>query len=220
MARKPKDVTVLHGHRVVTGPELRATFVEPEEALENPVRTRGRIIHGVVLVLLIALISAAVVVALAIIDGRIKLPTAAAGPAEIVSLCPSDTYEYAPTGSVVNVYNSTATGGLARTAADELQARGFVPGAVANKETSYSGVAAVISGADGRQGAFSVQRNIPGTDYFQDSREDASVDVVLSTGYQQMVAGDLVNKEPGLLTCPRENKRIADKEVSPVPGAK
>jgi hypothetical protein len=27
MARKPKDLTVLHGHRVITGPELRATFV-------------------------------------------------------------------------------------------------------------------------------------------------------------------------------------------------
>ena len=31
--------------------------------------------------------------------------------------------------------------------------------------------------------AFSVQRNLPGSDYFQDSRTDGSVDVILSQDY-------------------------------------
>ena len=50
MARKPKDVSVLHGHRVVTGPELRATF-EAAGDPDDPVRLRRRVVHGVVLVL-------------------------------------------------------------------------------------------------------------------------------------------------------------------------
>ena len=60
MARKPKDLTVLHGHRVITGPELRATFVDDDGNAENPGRLRRRILHGVVLVLLLGLIVAGI----------------------------------------------------------------------------------------------------------------------------------------------------------------
>ena len=41
MARKPKDVTVLHGHRVITGSELRATFVEQDDTGDDPSGSAG-----------------------------------------------------------------------------------------------------------------------------------------------------------------------------------
>ena len=87
MARKPKDVTVLHGHQVISGADLRATFVEDDELRDNPVRMRRRILHGVVLVLLLGLVAAGIVVALAIMNGQIKIPTAERSQAA-ASVCP------------------------------------------------------------------------------------------------------------------------------------
>ncbi|MCU1512170.1 MAG: hypothetical protein JWO34_2010, partial [Arthrobacter sp.] len=95
MARKPKDVTVLHGHRVITGSELRATFVEQDDAPDNPVRVRRRILHGLVLVVLVGLISVGIIVALGIMNGQITLPTTERSRAA-ASLCPDATYDYVP----------------------------------------------------------------------------------------------------------------------------
>lgn len=213
MARKPKDVSVLHGHHVVTGPELRATF---EAAGDNPVRLRRRVVHGVVLVLLLGLIAGAIIVALAIMNGQLKLPTTA-GSDEPRTTCPGATFDYTPNDKInLNVYNSTSRPGLARSVADELLVRKFVVGAVANTEAGYRGVAAVVSGAAGQSAAFSVQRNLPGSDYFQDGRTDASVDVVLAGDYQELAAADRVDQTPGTLSCPRESRRIADDAKWPV----
>lgn len=215
MARKPKDPNVLHGHHVVTGPELRATF-EAAGSAENPVRLRRRVVHGVVLVLLLGLIVAAIIVALAIMNGQLKIPTTA-GSDEPRTACPSATFDYTPNDRInVNVYNSTSRPGLARSVADELLARNFVVGAVANTEASHRGVAAVVSGAAGQSAAFSVQRNLSGSDYFQDGRTDASVDLILAVDYQELVAADRVDQTPGKLSCPRESRRIADDAKWPV----
>lgn len=215
MARKPKDPSVLHGHHVVTGPELRATF-EAAGSPENPVRLRRRVAHGVVLVLLLGLIAAAIIVALAIMNGQLKIPTTA-GSDEPRTACPSATFDYTPNDRInVNVYNSTSRPGLARSVADELLARNFVVGAVANTEASHRGVAAVVSGAAGQSAAFSVQRNLSGSDYFQDGRTDASVDLILAVDYQELVAADRVDQTPGKLSCPRESRRIADDAKWPV----
>lgn len=215
MARKPKDPSVLHGHHVVTGPELRATF-EAAGSAENPVRLRRRVAHGVVLVLLLGLIAAAIIVALAIMNGQLKIPTTA-GSDEPRTACPSATFDYTPNDRInVNVYNSTSRPGLARSVADELLARNFVVGAVANTEASHRGVAAVVSGAAGQSAAFSVQRNLSGSDYFQDGRTDASVDLILAGDYQELVAADRVDQTPGKLSCPRESRRIADDAKWPV----
>ena len=89
-------------------------------------------------------------------------------------MCPAATYDYTPPEKVnVNVYNSTSRPGLARTVADEFAARKFLVGAVGNTTSSYRGVALIVSGAAGQSAAFSVQRNVPGSDYFQDGRTDA-----------------------------------------------
>ncbi len=216
MARKPEDITVLHGHQVITGSDLRATFVEQDDTQDNPVRLRRRIVHGVVLVVLVGLIAAAIVVALAIMNGQITLPTAERSRAA-TSLCPAATHDYtAPEKINLNVYNSTSRPGLARSVADELAARKFMVGAVGNTTSSYRGVALVVSGAAGQSAAFTVQRNLPGSDYLQDSRTDPSVDVILTGDYQQLTKPELVDQTPGMLSCPREDRRIVDDDVLPV----
>jgi hypothetical protein len=216
MAKKPRDVTVLHGHRVITGPELRATFVEPDDAVSNRRRLRRRILHGVVLVLLLALLVAGILGALAVINGQIKLPTPDEGQAK-ASACPATTFDYLPPAKVkVNVFNATSRAGLAKSAADEFKARKFGVGKVGNIETGYRGVAAVVSGAAGQAAAFTVQRNVPGSDYFQDGRSDASVDVILTGDYRGLVKPELVDQTPGQLSCPRESRRITDEAELPV----
>lgn len=215
MARRPQDPTILHGHHVITGADLRATFVEQDE-LENPVRTRRRILHGVVLVLLVGLVTAAVVVALAIMNGQIKIPTEERGQAA-ASLCPDATYDYTPHQKInLNVYNSTSRPGLARTVANEFLARKFVVGAVGNSQSGYRGVALVVSGAAGQSAAFSVQRNLPGSDYVQDGRSDPSVDVILTGDFKDLAKPELVDQTPGKLSCPRETRRVVDDPKWPV----
>jgi len=216
MARKPKDIAVLHGHRVVSGPELRATFVEPEDTADNPVRLRRRILHGVVLVLLVGLVTVAIIVALAIMNGQIKIPTAERSRAP-VSACPTATFDYTPNDKVsLNVYNATNRPGLARSVADEFLARKFAVAEVGNTQSSYRGVAAVVSGAAGQSAAFSVQRNLPESDYFQDGRPDGSVDVILTGEFKELTAPGLVDQTPGRLRCPRESRRIVDSSKWPV----
>ncbi|MGY2743863.1 LytR C-terminal domain-containing protein [Pseudarthrobacter sp. O4] len=216
MARKPKDVTALHGHRVVSGSELRATFVEEDDAPDNPVRLRRRILHGVVLVLLVGLIAAAIVVALAIMNGQIKVPTAERSRAA-TRLCPEATYDYTPPDKItLNVFNSTNRPGLAQSVADAFAARHFIVGAVGNTASSYRGVALIVSGAAGQSAAFSVQRNVPGSDYVQDDRTDPSVDVILTGDYKELTGPELVDQTPGKLSCPREERRIVDDSAVPI----
>ncbi len=216
MARKPKDIRVLHGHRVVSGRELRATFDEQDDTGENPVRLRRRVLHGVVLVLLVGLIGAAIIVALAIMNGQIRIPTAERSRAA-VSACPTATFDYTPNDKVsLNVFNATNRPGLARSVADEFLARKFAVADVGNTQSGYRGVAAVISGAAGQSAAFSVQRNLPESDYFQDGRSDGSVDVILTTEFKELTAPGLVDQTPGKLSCPRESRRIVDSSKWPV----
>lgn len=216
MARQKKvqDASVLHGHHVVSGPELRATF--DSAAVDGTGRVRRHVLHRIVLVLLLGLIAAGVVTALAIFNGRLSIP--AAEPAEEnAAACPAGTFDYVPPPQVtMNVYNSTNRAGLARAVADEFLARTFVVASVANIDAGYRGVAAVISGAAGQSAAFTVQRHLAGSDYFQDARTDGSVDVILSRDYGALVPADLVDQTPGQLSCPRESRRVADDDRWPV----
>ncbi len=216
MARKRPDLKILHGHRVVSGSELRDTFEEPDDPADHSVRRRRKVLHGVVLVLLIGLIVAAIVVALAIMNGQIKLPAPERSKAA-VSVCPAAVYDYTPPEKVnVNVYNSTSRPGLARSVADQLVARKFIVGNVANTTSSYRGVALIVSGAAGQAAAFSVQRNLPGSDYAQDGRTDSSVDLTLTGDFKELAKPELVDQTPGQLSCPREDRRIVDESELPV----
>jgi hypothetical protein len=216
MAKKAIDPSILHGHHVVTGPELRATLIEHDERQLKPIRVRRRIIHGVVLVLLLALIGCGVVVALAIMNGQVRIATAEASK-KASTLCPTAVYDYTPNEKVnLNVFNGTSRPGLARTVADEFLARKFAVGTVGNQDTGFRGVAAVVSGSAGQSAAFTVQRNVPGSDYFQDNRTDASVDVILASDYEALTPPELVDQTPGTLSCPRETRRVVDDRKWPV----
>ena len=212
--KRPKDVTQLHGHHVVTGPELRATFAEDARAQRS--RFRRRVFHAIVLVLLVGVIAAGAVGAWAIMNGVIRIPTAIASKAP-TSLCPTTTFDYVPNETVnIKVFNATSRAGLATTVADEFKARGYKVLSVDNSDTAYSGIGVVVSGVKGQAAAFNVQRNVAGTDYFQDNREDESVDLVLTRGYQGLVEPQLVDQTPGKLGCPREDLRIADSSRWPI----
>ncbi|OFI38521.1 hypothetical protein BIU82_04170 [Arthrobacter sp. SW1] len=215
MVRKPKDPTRLHGHHVVTGPELRATFAEEQEP-DHPGRFRRRLFHGVVLAVLLGLIVAGTVGAWAIMSGTIRFPDAVASKAP-PEVCPTTTFSYLPNAKVtVHVYNATGRTGLAKSIADQLKARGYKVGKVDNGQTRYSGAAQIISGPAGQAAAFNIQRNLTGTDYYQDERQDASVDLVLALGFEELTPAKLVDQTPGKLSCPRETRRIADDARWPV----
>jgi ferredoxin-like protein FixX len=191
--------------------------VEQDNTAENPIRLRRRILHGVVLVMLVGLIVAAIAVALAIMNGQIKIPGAERSKAAAVSVCPAATYDYTPPEKVhVNIYNSTSRPGLARSVADQLAARKFLVGGVGNTTSSYRGVALVVSGAAGQSAAFSVQRNVPGSDYVQDGRTDPSVDVIITGDFKELAKPELVDQTPGQLSCPRETRRIVEEATLPI----
>ena len=216
MARnRAKDPSVLHGHHVVSGAELRAAMEAARDADETA-RVRRRVLHTVVLVLLIGLIGAGIITALAIINGRLRIPTAEPAPTPVAS-CPATMFDYTPNDKVsLNVFNSTGRPGLAKSVADEFAARKFAVGNVSNINAGYRGVAEVVSGPAGQPAAFTVQRNLQGSDYFEDGRSDASVDVILSQDYKALVPPELVDQTPGKLSCPRENRRVADPDKLPV----
>ena len=161
------------------------------------------------------MIVAAIVVALAIMNGQIKLPTSERSRAA-VSVCPAATFDYTPPAKInLNVYNSTSRPGLARSVADEFAARKFMVGTVANTTSSYRGVALVVSGAAGQSAAFSVQRNLPGSDYFQDGRTDPSVDVILTGDFKELAKPELVDQTPGKLSCPGGPARCRGSHLAP-----
>ncbi len=213
---RQKDVTILHGHRVVTGPELRATFAETPGPESHPGWFSRRLLHGIVLALLVGLVVAGLVGAWAVISGVIRFPSAVASQAP-AAVCPATVFDYTPNNKIsVNIYNAAGRVGLAKNVADQLKARGYNVGTVDNSTTSYTGTAVVVSGSGGQAAAFNIQRNIAGTDYFQDQRTDASVDLILAPGFSALVPPELVDNTPGKLSCPRLEQRIADNAKLPV----
>jgi molybdopterin-guanine dinucleotide biosynthesis protein len=214
--KRPRDVSRLHGHRVVTGPELRATFADTPGPEDHAGGFSRRLLHGIVLVLLLGLIVAGVVGAWAVMNGVIRFPSAVASKPP-AAVCPTTVFDYMPNNKVkVNVYNAAGKAGLAKNVADLLKARGYNVGTVDNSTASYTGSAVVVSGSGGEAAAFNIQRNIAGTDYVQDQRTDASVDLILAPGFTALVATELVDNTPGKLSCPHEDQRTADNSKLPV----
>lgn len=203
--RAKNDTTYFHGHHVVDAQGLREAFPEEDETEDNPVRFRHRLIHGITLVVLAAMVIAAVVLAGLIARGEVVLPFGKDVPAQAIT-CPGETFDYPANKTVsVNVYNSTTTEGLASKVAAELKKRGYLVKQVANSRTEYTGTAVVVSGATGQGAAFNLQRNIAGTEYVQDTRSDATVDLFLTGSFTDLIAAKKVDQTPGLLSCPRLN---------------
>jgi hypothetical protein len=203
-AEAKRDPTEWHGHRIVTETDLGAVFVA-DDAARRRRASRRRIRHGIVLVLLLALLGAAVYVALGIARGDITVGAAEPAP-EPTSTCPAGPFDFQdPSAITVNVYNSTSIDGLATTAADQLRGRAFAVREIGNRQVSTSAMTAVIvSGEGGHANAFTLQRTIPGSVYVADEREDRTVDVILGSSYAGIVPPEGVDVTPAALTCAGE----------------
>lgn len=210
--RDPKE---WHGHRIVTEDDLGAVFVADDDGENDRLVRRARrrrIRHGVVLGVLIVVVAAAALFAQAVREGRLALPQPGGTPVSAQEGCPAGPFSYqAATSVTVNVFNSTATPGLANSAAESLSQRGFSVGTVGNASLNREGMTAVIrSGPAGQQAAYTLQQHIPDTEYVADDRTDATVDVILGSGFSSLApAAQAEAAGPGPLSCPR---------MSPPPG--
>lgn len=202
--KKAKDGTSLHGHHIVDSTVLAEAFPEPETPEFRPASVRLRIFHGVILVLLLAMVVTAVVLVGMVQRGDLEVSIGSWKPTATPVTCPAATLDYAPNATVtVNVFNGGSVEGRAGQVAEELRKRGFLVQNVANKSTEHGAPAVVVSGAAGYAAAFTMQQNIPDTEYVQDEREDATVDVILTSNYSALVAEPKVNQKSGVLSCPR-----------------
>ena len=114
-------------------------------------------------------------------------------PTACASASPGIAYP-APNTVTVNVYNATSRSGLARTTADQLKARGFNIGTVANdpKKAKVAGTAEVRHGPPGLPGAQLMTVYVAGAALTDDQRTDATVDLVIGDGFQQLATPEQV----------------------------
>ena len=90
----------------------------------------------------------------------------------------------------INVYNATNRGGLAAATAKDVKARGFVIAQVANdpSKKKIDAPAEVRFGPNGKAGSELVAKLVEGAVPIQDTRADASVDLVLGNGFKALAA--------------------------------
>lgn len=202
--KRRKDGTSWRGHHIVDSDGLAEAFPEPESPELPGSTVRRRITHGVVLVLLLALVSAGLVLAGMIQRGELELKIGAGKPVPTPVSCPAQTLDYPENKNVrVNVFNAGSLEGKAGQVAGELMKRGYAVATIANARTEYSAPAVVVSGPNGVGGAFNLQKNVSGTEYVQDDRTDASVDLILTGTFNGFVPDHKVDHTPGVLSCPR-----------------
>lgn len=114
---------------------------------------------------------------------------------------PYDPKAAAPANTLVNVYNASTKEGLAARTAGELRKRGFTVGEVANDSSGRSiKVAEVRFGPTGKgNAALVVPIGGKGTTQRADKRKDASVDLVLGSGFTTLAAAPSPTGKP---MCP------------------
>ena len=223
-----RDPTDWHGQRIVTEEDLDEGFSDNDpERVENPRYYRRRLLHGMVLGLLVALVITALVLAYLVKTGEIVIPALEPAPAATATataqakdpaaaVCPQEELKYAqPKDITVNVYNATTTAGLAAATAQSLKERGFKIGKVANgKLKNPKVVGTVVSGTKGRANALSVQRHIKGTEYVKKPKRSAdTIDFVIGKKYkpEAIVPKKKVDTAAGRLSCPIAVKEARQK---------
>ncbi len=213
--KRLKDGTSWRGRNVVDGRGLAEAFPDPESSELPPSTVRRRITHGVVLVLLLSLLVAGLVLANMVQRGELELKIGGGKPEAAPISCPSQTLDYPENKTVaVNVLNAGSVEGQAGQVADELAKRGYAVKNVDNGSTEYSAPAIIVSGTSGWAGAFSLQKNLPNTEYVQDGRADSSVDVIVTSTFNGFIAEHKVDHTPGVLSCPR----LSPPPSKPAPG--
>ncbi len=156
---------------------------EPEAALAVRVESRRRR-AAITLATLALVLFFAFWYAFSYIQASSTPPAAVAAPC--VTISPGS---IVPSTTKVNVYNATSRSGLAASTARELQARGFVVGAIANdpKKKKVAGPAEVRYGPAGAKRVALVTALIgKGAVTVKDTRKDASIDLVIGNGFTSL----------------------------------
>jgi LytR cell envelope-related transcriptional attenuator len=98
----------------------------------------------------------------------------------------------------VNVYNATNRNGLAAATAKDVKARGFVTGQVTNDplKKKVDAPAEVRFGPNGKAGSELVAKLVEGAVPTQDTRADASVDLVIGNGFKALAAAPTPTPTP------------------------
>ncbi|MET0433121.1 MAG: LytR C-terminal domain-containing protein [Cellulomonas sp.] len=160
-------------------------------------RERQAVVFGV----LLGGLAVAAFGAAAVYTGNISLPFLSrdfsspepTGLAAVNSPCPPEGATPVPYGQVtVNVLNGTSRVGLAGDTASALASRGFVIGQQLNASqmgySTYTGNALIQFGTQGVAAAYTVAAQFDTPQLVLDTREDASVDVVVGSTYNALVA--------------------------------
>ncbi len=104
----------------------------------------------------------------------------------------------------VNVYNATTRAGLAADTAKNVKARGFVVAAISNDpaKKKVDGVGEVRFGPNGKAGADLVVALLDGVTPQQDTRADASVDLVIGNAFTALKAAPTTTSAPAVGAAP------------------
>ncbi len=157
-----------------------------------------------------SLVAALVVVglsAVAVYTGAIRAPfldrgfvtpsSAATGSTLPPPPCPPDgAVPLAYDQVTVSVYNGSDRPGLAGTTADVFASRGFAIGTTANYPATINLPVEVLFGQSGVAAAYTVAAQLLTPRLVLDTREDATVDVVLGADFAGMVPADEVTLDP------------------------
>ncbi len=140
---------------------------------------------AVILVILVAALAGAFYYAASYMN-RPSTPAASACPTSAPT--GSTPAALAPNQVTVNVYNATTRSGLAADTAKNVKSRGFVIGTVTNDpaKKKIDGVGQVRFGPNGKAGAELVVALLNGVTPQQDTRADASVDLVIGNGFKEL----------------------------------
>lgn len=194
-----------HGHHIISEDELTS----PEFSIDEKTRKNRKLRHGIILVVTVLILAAALVGAylintrVLVIDALEPKPVLEK-PMTVDASCPVSEFQYTDPGKIkINVMNGTKIAGLAGATSTKLKKRGFTIGEIGNVNLSKTNIVGLVtSGTDGYAQAMTVQRHIEGLTYVYDpKRLGASVDLVMGTEYKDLSDEKKVDKKPGRLAC-------------------
>lgn len=201
-ARKA-DAREWHGHRIVSENDLTGYFGAQDPAVVRRAKQRRRARHVVVIVTIVALVVGIVLFAYKVVKGEASIPGWEHRAPTVIPACPTDTRKVVPAEEItVNVYNATNRAGLAGKTAETLKKRGFQIGTVGNARlASQKTQVMIVTGAQGFDAAYTVQRHFNGVEVLTDGRDTANIDVVVGYEFKAPRSAKKVTKAAGVLNC-------------------
>jgi len=147
-------------------------------------RRRRRQRAVITLSIVILLLLATVVYAASYVQGWVGTPT----PKAVVKASCTSNSALTPRDVTINVYNASDRTGLAAIVARSLEKRGFKVATVDNDPLGKTilTVGEIRTGEGGVAGAALAAKRVPGAPVVQDSRIDASVDIVLGNNFRAL----------------------------------